>query len=136
MSGQYKTVHYCSPNGFCFFKSAICKYSINKEVIVKAPGYVIFWSFILSRKFVTSKVKAEIESYLHLPQIRRHISRQTDRQPSDRRQVNVIYTDSQEADTAPGETAAICLSFVLSYKTQSALHVICQRAVHGDRYRV
>lgn len=53
----------------------------------------------------------------------------------DRQRVNVIYTDSQESDAAPGETAAICLSFVLSYKTQSALHVICQRAAHGDRYR-
>lgn len=105
-------------------------------MIVKAPGYLMLWRFILSRKSATSKVKAEIESYLHLPQIRRHVSRQTDRQPSDRRRVNVIYTDSQEADTAPGETAAICLSFVLSYKTQSALHVICQRAVRGDRYRV
>lgn len=35
---------------------------------------------------------------------------------------------------APGDTAAICLSFVSSYKTQSALHVICQRATHSDRY--
>lgn len=37
---------------------------------------------------------------------------------------------------APGDTVAICLSFVSSYKTQSALHVICQRPARGDRYRV
>lgn len=53
---------------------------------------------------------------------------------------NVIYKDSQGLarahSIAPGDTAAICLSFVSSYKTQSALHVICQRAVHSDRYRV
>lgn len=87
------------------------------------------------------KVKTEVEndprlSVMDIYNIWRHISRETDRQPMDRPEVNVICTDSQESDTAPGETAAICLSFVLSYKTQSALHVICQRAAHGDRYRV
>lgn len=58
----------------------------------------------------------------------------------DRQVGNVIYKDSQGLATAhsgaPGDTAAICLSFVSSYKTQSALHVICQRAAHSDRYRV
>lgn len=61
-------------------------------------------------------------------------------QPTDRQVANVIYQDSQGLaiaySRAPGDTAAICLSFVSSYKTQSALHVICQRAAHSDRYRV
>lgn len=69
--------------------------------------------------------------------------RQRDRKAAslvDRQVANVIYKDSQGRATAhcraPGDTAAICLSFVSSYKTQSALHVICQRAAHSDRYRV
>lgn len=66
--------------------------------------------------------------------------RQKGSQPVDRQVVNVIYKDSQGLATAysraPGDTAAICLSFVSSYKTHSALHVICQRAAHSDRYRV
>lgn len=68
---------------------------------------------------------------------------ETDRKAAnlvDRQVANVIYKDSQGLATAhsraPGDTAAICLSFVSSYKTQSALHVICQRAAHSDRYRV
>lgn len=69
-----------------------------------------------------------------------HRHRQKGSQPVDRQVVNVIYKDSQGLATAysraPGDTAAICLSFVSSYKTQSALHVICQRAAHSDRYRV
>lgn len=55
-----------------------------------------------------------------------------------RQVANVIYKKSQGLATAhggsPGDTAAICLSFVSSYKTQSALHVICQRAALSDRY--
>lgn len=65
---------------------------------------------------------------------------EADTQKVDRQVANVIYKDSQGLCTAysraPGDTAAICLSFVSSYKTQSALHMICQRATHSDRYRV
>lgn len=69
--------------------------------------------------------------------------KETDRKAAslaDRQVANVIYKDSKGLAKAhggaPGDMAAICLSFVSSYKTQSALHVICQRAAHSDRYRV